>query len=431
MKMKTFRATTMPQALAQVKSQLGSDAVIMHTRTIKRGGFIGLGSHTVVEITARRNCSDIPLQNRRGGSRQLRRLYASSDNIGMDSGAKTANDIRDKLPLLSQRRNITEEKTVQLPADRQSAMQQNRDDTGIKNEIGQLRGLVENLVREQRQLHAPQMPEQLFDVYLELIQREVADEIAREMITHVQRDMTGSQIMSADLVRQKLVKVMDDMISTAGPISYNLNGRARVVTLIGPTGVGKTTSIAKIAANLKLRSDKKVGLITIDTYRIGAIDQLRMYAQIIDVPLKVVLTPGELKETVESMRDSVDVILIDTAGRSQNDELKIKELKTFIDAAEPDEVHLVLAGTANHSHLLSAADKFKSIGYDRLIFTKLDEVISFGVVLSVLRKVDASVSYITTGQDVPDDIEVAGSRKLARMLLGITDMQELACGYIA
>ena len=182
-----------------------------------------------------------------------------------------------------------------------------------------------------------------------MIQHEVADEIAREMITHVQRDMTGNQIMSADLVRQKLVKVMDDMISTAGPISHNLNGRARVVTLIGPTGVGKTTSIAKIAANLKLRSGKKVGLITIDTYRIGAIDQLRMYAQIIDVPLKVVLTPSELRDTVESMRDSVDVILIDTAGRSQNDELKIKELKTFIDAAEPDEVHLVLAGTANHS----------------------------------------------------------------------------------
>jgi flagellar biosynthesis protein FlhF len=430
MKMKTFRATTMPQALAQVKSQLGADAVIMHTRTIKSGGFIGLGAHTLVEITARKNCSEMPLQNRRGGSQQLRRLYASSDNIGLDSGAKTTNDVRDKLPLLSQRRNITEEKTVQLPADRQPVMQ-NRDDTHIRNEIGQLRGLVENLVREQRQLHAPQMPEQLFDVYLELIQHEVADEIAREMITHVQRDMTGNQIMSADLVRQKLVKVMDDMINTAGPISYNLNGRARVVTLIGPTGVGKTTSIAKIAANLKLRSNKKVGLITIDTYRIGAIDQLRMYAQIIDVPLKVVLTPTELKETIESMRDSLDVILIDTAGRSQNDELKIKELKTFIDAAAPDEVHLVLAGTANHSHLLSAADKFKSIGYDRLIFTKLDEVISFGVVLSVLRKVDASISYITTGQDVPDDIEVAGSRKLARMLLGITDMQELAHGYIA
>jgi len=428
--MKTFRATTMPQALAQVKSQLGSDAVIMHTRTIKRGGFMGLGAHTVVEITARKNCSDMPLQNRRGGSQQLRRLYTSSDNISPDSGAKAANDVKDKLPLLSQRRNIAEEKTVQLPADRQPVMQ-NRDDTHIRNEIGQLRGLVESLVREQRQLHAPQMPEQLFDVYLELIQREVADEIAREMITHVQRDMTGTQIMSADLVRQKLVKVMNDMISTAGPISYNLNGRARVVTLIGPTGVGKTTSIAKIAANLKLRSNKKVGLITIDTYRIGAIDQLRMYAQIIDVPLKVVLTPTELKETIESMRDSLDVILIDTAGRSQNDELKIKELKTFIDAAAPDEVHLVLAGTANHSHLLSAADKFKSIGYDRLIFTKLDEVISFGVVLSVLRKVDASISYITTGQDVPDDIEVAGSRKLARMLLGITDMQELACGYIA
>ncbi len=216
---------------------------------------------------------------------------------------------------------------------------------------------------------------------------------------------------------------MDNMISTTGPVSRNLSGDPRVVVLIGPTGVGKTTSIAKIAANLKLRQHKKVGLITIDTYRIGAVDQLRMYSQIIDVPLKVVLTPAELRQAIDSY-DQMDVILVDTAGRSQKDDLKLQELKTFLDAAKADEVHLVLSSTANHSHMLSAAERFKSIGVDRLILTKLDEAISFGVVLSVLRKVDASISYITTGQDVPDDIEVAGGQKLARMLLGLNDSVE-------
>ena len=286
-----------------------------------------------------------------------------------------------------------------------------------------IKKLVENLVHEQRRLHAPQMPEQLFDLYLDLIQREVADEIAREMIDNLQKDMTGNQLFSAELVRQKLVHVMDNMISTTGPICPNINGKARVVTLIGPTGVGKTTTIAKIAANLKLRENKKVGLITIDTYRIGAVDQLRMYAQIIDVPLEVVLTPQELKEAIDSMRH-MDMILIDTAGRSQNDSLKIKELNTFLNAAQADEIHLVLAGTAHLSHMLSAAEKFKPLGVDRIILTKLDEAVSFGVVLSVLRNIKASISYITTGQDVPDDIEVGNGRKLAQMLLGSNKIQK-------
>jgi len=405
MKLKTFKADSMPKALSLVKQHIGPGAVIVHTRTIKQGGFLGLGSRNVVEITARKAAKDPPLR-RSPASDRLRRLYAMSDESDKTS---TATNNRPGL---------------QLPAP-----ERHKPNEDLKKDIAKLSDLVENLVREQRQLHAPQMPEQLFDMYIDLIQREVADEIAQELISHVQRDMTGNQIMSVDLVRQKLVNVMDDMIRTTGPISRNINGQPRVVVLIGPTGVGKTTSVAKIAANLKLRQDQKVGLITIDTYRIGAIDQLRMYAQIIDVPLKVVLTPVELKDAVDSLRD-MDVILIDTAGRSQKDELKLQELKTFLNAAQPDEVHLVISSTANHSHMINAVEKFKTLGVDRIILTKLDEAISFGVVLSVLRKVDASISYITTGQDVPDDIEVAGGKKLARLLLGLANPKEITNGQL-
>ncbi|MCF7958293.1 MAG: flagellar biosynthesis protein FlhF [Phycisphaerae bacterium] len=418
MKLKTFKAPTMHQALAQVKSHLGANAVIVHTRTTKRGGLLGIGARMVVEITARKSESGTS-QHRGRGHQRMQRIYSTgtphntSETPASDYGSsfdRLANDRKLEASQSFRRDRMPEVPKKPIPP---------QQDAKLGAEIGELRVLVESLVKEQRQLHAPQMPEQLFDMYLDLIQREVADEIAREMMTQVQRDMTGDQIMSVDLVRQKLIQVMDEMISTTGPISTNIDGKARVVVLIGPTGVGKTTSIAKIAANLKLRQNKKVGLITIDTYRIGAVDQLRMYAQIIDVPLKVVLTPHELTEAVLLMQD-MDVILIDTAGRSQNDELKLQELKTFLNAASPDEVHLVLSSTATHSHMLSAAERFKSLGVDRLILTKLDEAISFGVVLSVLRKVDASVSYITTGQDVPDDIEVAGGRRLARMLLGLS-----------
>lgn len=421
MKIKTFKSSTMPLALDQVKQHLGPDAVILHTRTIKRSGFLGLRPHTTVEISARKATPDFTALRRTKSSNRLQRLYSASSNTrqySKDETMPSSGHTSGKNNTYQQKNNKKQQGSEPQPA---------KNDELMRNEISNLRGMVESLVREQRQLHAPQMPEQLFDIYLELIQREVADEIAREMITHIQRDLTGNQIMSHELVRQKLVQVIDNMISTTGPISPNINGKVRVVALIGPTGVGKTTSIAKIAANLKLHQNKKVGLITIDTYRIGAVDQLRMYAQIIDVPLQVVLTPAELREAVELMHD-MDVVLIDTAGRSQKDGLKIKELKTFLDAVSPDEIHLVLSSTANQSHMLNVVEQFKSIGVDRLILTKLDEAISFGVVLSVLRKVDASISYITTGQDVPDDIEIAGSRKLARMLLGFNEKETCLTG---
>ena len=458
----------MPQALAQVKRHLGPDAVIVQTRSYKRGGLLGFGARSVVEITARSADSAAPPPRPRSAAHRLQRLYnggsgstslsartadsalpprtvgssqtavlerrsraalaTETDRIasvsnGLDLHTNLESDsaqpVRSALskrtvPPVCPVGNLRNDRMSLLAADTRSAS----TDAQIGSEIGEIRQLVESLVKEQRQLHEPQMPEQLFDLYLSLIQREVADEIARDMIERIQRDMTGNQLSSADVARQKLVQVMDGMINTTGPICPNLDGAARVVALIGPTGVGKTTTIAKIAANLKLRQNKKVGLITIDTYRIGAVDQLRMYARIIDVPIKVVLTPVELKETVESMRD-LDVVLIDTAGRCQNDQLKLTELKTFMDAASPDETHLVLSSTTHHAHMLSAAEKFGALGVDRIILTKLDEAISFGVVLSVLRKVDASISYVTTGQDVPDDIEIGNGRRIAQMLLGI------------
>ncbi len=406
MSIKTFTAPSMPQALALVKKELGVNAVILHTRTLKTGGFLGWHSRSLVEITARPAdaAHSAPAHRHTHAHHRLKTAYEAGKITPQVSDRKPAARLEAE-PAAG---------TAVLPG------REAEGSAELKREIGNIRSLVENLVKEQRQLHAPQMPEQLFDMYLGLIQREVADEIAREMIAQTQQDLTGNQMQSIHVVRRRLLDVMENMISTTGPVRPNLNGSARVIALIGPTGVGKTTTIAKLAANFKLRQNKKVGLITIDTYRIGAVDQLRMYAQIIDVPLKVVLTPAELAQAVDWMRD-MDYIFIDTAGRCQKDELKLQELQTFLDAAKPDEVHLVLSGTASQSTMISAAERFKKLGVDRLILTKLDEAIGFGVVLSVLRKIDASISYITTGQDVPDDIEVGNGRKLAQMLLGIEE----------
>ena len=185
------------------------------------------------------------------------------------------------------------------------------------------------------------------------------------------------------------------------------------MALVGPTGVGKTTTIAKLAANYRLREKRRVGLITVDTYRVAAVEQLRTYADIIDLPMEVVATPREMREAVARM-SHLDLVLMDTAGRSPRDEVKIQELKSMLAEAEPDEVHLVLSSTAGAKSLISTAERFADVGTTALLLTKLDEAHSLGHLVSLVRECQLPVSYLTDGQNVPDDIQVAERRRWRR-----------------
>jgi flagellar biosynthesis protein FlhF len=193
--------------------------------------------------------------------------------------------------------------------------------------------------------------------------------------------------------------------------------RPLTIALIGPTGVGKTTTLAKLAASFKLRHGKKVGLITSDTYRIAAVDQLRTYANIIGLPLEVAITPTEMRHALHALREN-DVILIDTAGRSQNDAGRIQELKQFINAANPHEVHLVLSSTAGEKVLLNEAEAFAEVGVHKIMLTKLDEAVSFGMLINVIRQVGKQLSFVTTGQEVPKHLEVGRADRIAELVLG-------------
>jgi flagellar biosynthesis protein FlhF len=206
-------------------------------------------------------------------------------------------------------------------------------------------------------------------------------------------------------------------IRAGGPIQLT-PGRRRVVALVGQTGVGKTTTIAKLAANFRLRDKRKVGLITVDTYRIAAVEQLRTYAEIIDLPMQVVSTPREMRQAVERMTD-LDLVLLDTAGRSPRDEVRIQELKVFLAEAGADEVHLVLSAVAGATALCRTAEHFAAAGTTALLLTKLDEAGTLGHLLPLFRSCPLPLSYLTDGQVVPDDISPARPDRVARCILGM------------
>jgi flagellar biosynthesis protein FlhF len=232
-------------------------------------------------------------------------------------------------------------------------------------------------------------------------------------------DLTGQQLADRQVIRQELRRKIAQRIRTAGKdveAQPAAGQRARVIALIGPTGVGKTTTIAKLAANYRLKLGRKVGLITIDTYRIAAVAQLRTYAEILGVPLKAALTAGELHEAIQALRD-MDVVLIDTAGRSQHNQIQIGELRSFMGAARPDQMHLVVSATASRACTQSVLDQFGPLGANHLIVTKLDEAGTFGVFLNVSSAEGMPLSYVTTGQGVPNDISRANADHLAECIL--------------
>lgn len=265
----------------------------------------------------------------------------------------------------------------------------------------------------------PAMPRMLFDMYLKLIGQDIPDELADQIVNGVRDELDGIDLEDEKKVHAAVLRQLADFI----PVAANAvrervpDGRPVTIALVGPTGVGKTTTLAKIAASYKLRHGKKVGLITCDTYRIAAVDQLRTYANIIGLPLQVVLTPAEMKHAVQSLRDC-DVILIDTAGRSQNDAGRLDELKHFVAAAHAHEVHLVLSSTASQKVLLKEAEAFSQVGVHKIILTKLDEAVSFGMLVNVIRQVGKQLSFVTTGQEVPTHLEVGRAERLAELVLG-------------
>lgn len=407
MEIKTFRAKTMQQALNLVRNELGPEATVLHTRELNTGLVSRLLRGQQFEIAASSDIA-VPVQTNHADDNHANNLaaepmataIAEPRQAEIDYGARYRDDFQ-----------------------QQFAPAPNHDvSDGVsggvsEHGLSELHDLAEQL--RQRSAHTPsrQLPETLFQLYTDMIESDIEEHVAQELIGRLQKDGTFDT-SNARATSAELLRLLENEISVSGPIEAAA-GQGKVVALVGPTGVGKTTTIAKLAANYRLRENKRVGLITVDTYRIAAVEQLRTYAEIIDLPMEIVSTPREMREAIARMSD-LDLILMDTAGRSPRDEVKIQELKSMLAEAEPDEVHLVLSAVGGARSLASTAERFATVGTTALLVTKLDEATVLGNLLSVTRNCGLPVSYLTDGQNVPDDIQVAQPRKLAEMILTTT-----------
>ncbi len=389
MELKTYRAPTMHEALAMVRHDLGPDAAVLHTREVQSRRFFGwLNGPREIEVTA--SC-----------------------------GVNVPSRLPSRTPYEEERGNVEEivlRHDGPHPLPPAPSRPQPELPGAMQNQLTELQSMVQELCRRS---DAPRhgLPKELFQLFTELLDSDLNEELARELVERVRTETKDSPVDDLLMVKARLARMIEAEVRVCGPLLVE-PGRRRLVALVGPTGVGKTTTIAKLAANYRLKEKRRVGLITVDTYRIAAVEQLRTYADIIDLPMQVVSTPREMREAVGRM-DNLDMILLDTAGRSPKDEVRIQELRAFLTEADADEVHLVLSSVASARVLEQTAERFAAVGTTSLILTKLDEATGLGNILPLVRTSRLPVSYLTNGQNVPDDIEVAESMRIARLILGM------------
>ncbi|MBL9032136.1 MAG: flagellar biosynthesis protein FlhF [Phycisphaerae bacterium] len=451
MNLKTYRARTIGDALAEVKRDLGKDAVILHTRTLTIGGWLGLGGRSVVEVTAsddaglaRRQRPAPPAEPARrpvspqAGARAADvRAPESADRSAAARAAAVADavEVADRPARVAVERPIpmrpSPDRRVERPATLPVIGRSEPDSVavgtirqGLDTELAAIKRMVGQVLQatrcvvSDRARPSPAMPDALMHGYLRLLEGQVATELADGIVASVRDELSAAELRDESAVREAILKRIAAMLPGDGtaPIARPADGRPLTIALIGPTGVGKTTTVAKLAAAYKLRQGRRVGLITTDTYRIAAVDQLRTYAEIIGLPLKVVLTPRDMGPTCEALA-GCEVVLIDTAGRPPRDAARLDELRGFIDAARPHQTHLVLSSAASEGVVLEAAERFRPIGPNRVIMTKLDEAVNYGVLMTVAQRLSLRFSFVTTGQEVPDHIEAGDPERLARLVL--------------
>lgn len=382
MKVKKFVASSMPEAMKRIRAELGNDAVILNSKIVYTGGFLGLFRKRCIEVIA--------AMDQVSNSRETR------------VKEKPINKMLYYEPVATQKEN---------PMLKFIKAEENTSSEVIK-ELTEVKQLLQNISSTREDTVYPEL---LQHINQKLISQEIEASIRNElMVSLLEKWYTNRRDSTIDDVKRWCKEEMAERISMFrfGDISFS----KKYVNVVGPTGVGKTTTLAKIAADSMLKFRKKVALITTDTYRIAAIEQLKTYAKILSVPLEVCYNLNDFKKACDTFKD-FDVVLIDTAGRNFRDPRYVEELKNIIDYENEMETFLVLSLTSKQSDMEEIFKQFSSIDIKQFIFTKLDETATYGAMYNMIDKYQIGVAYLTNGQDVPDDKVSASAEVISKLIL--------------
>lgn len=380
MQIKRFEAENMTEALRLVKQEFGSEAVILSARSLekKRGVFWPV-KRPGAEVTAAKDTSCT--EAKEAPPNKMRKFYK---NQSLRSNLEDSSKKKSSVSLL------------------------HGDANALKNRHNN------HMVKRN---HVPQNnARELFALHQRMLFQGIEENIALDLIEKINRIMSSENVLKNEELKSCLIHAFEKTGLRASPIKME-QGKQKIVAFVGPTGVGKTTTIAKLAAIQAIKMRKRVALITLDNYRIAGIEQLKIYAKIIGIPIEIASTGKEFKECLNRLKDK-HLILIDTAGMSQRNEYQFNELRIFFDKIHHVETHLLLSATTKENDLIDILARFKVFPISKLLFTKLDESTSYGNMLNQIIQSKIPVSYFTNGQQVPEDIEIATLERLVDLITG-------------
>ena len=378
MQIKRFEAKNMTTALRLIKDELGPDAVILSARSLRKGkGFFDSMKYAGVEVTAAIDNQRLLMKNSNSAGRKS--IYPSWERVGFGD------------PYRVEKKEVirTTGYPGQNPVERKSCHAERRSNSG-----GNYRALS--------------------SIYQKILSQEIDRSIASELIEEIKRIPALLEIIGNKDFRSHLATILEE-IGVMVDKGVFAAGDSRIVAFVGSTGVGKTTTIAKLAALQSRRFKKRVALITLDNYGIAAIEQLKTYAQIIGIPLETAVNLAELKRSIKKNKDK-ELIIIDTPGISPHNYKLIQDLKGYFAKLSNLQTHLVLSATTKEKDLIGTTVAFKDMKIDRLLFTKIDESTTYGNLVNLLVQTKIPLSFLGSGRKVPDDIEAGSTEKLVDLL---------------
>lgn len=435
MQVKTFKADDMPEALRMVKNEFGADAMILSSRKEQQKGLLGRFHKPYFEVTAAMDPAPrVTLESR--PEKEKERSGIEPNTLDVFQKSMLAPMARELKELRAQVATLTREKSAEIrqpaPPPLQEYRKPERESQIVSPTFRILPGSEADELKKilLRSFDKPGVPEMVNSVRQQalptggngtqavaaLTRELLAEGIEETLVAPLLKPVSDAAARGATAasLRELLKKTVASGINCSGSVKVKKNG-PRILALVGPTGVGKTTTIAKLAA-LAYKQGVPVALITIDTFRVGAIAQLQTYSEIMNIPMEIASTPTELARSIAAHADK-KLIFIDTAGRSPRDQKRIQEMKAFLNVNPAIETHLCLSATTRDKDLIQTVKRFSELPVSRMLFTKLDESMSFGCIVNTHLQTKMPLSYFTTGQRVPEDIEAATPQRVAELVV--------------